>query len=60
MVLTDPSLQVVLALPDVTIPVGNVSVSAELRVVTVLLGFTRTIARVEAAPVSTAAGLKTL
>jgi hypothetical protein len=50
--------QVVLALPDVTNPLGNVSTRGPVRVETTALVLIRVILIVETTPVSTLAGLK--
>jgi hypothetical protein len=51
---------VVLALPETTRPLGNVSVSGAFKLAAVEFGLVKVIARVEALPASTVAGLKAL
>jgi hypothetical protein len=55
-----PPAQVVLALPEVTTPLGNVSVSARVRVAAVVLALLKVIVRVEIPPAAMVAGLKAL
>ena len=55
-----PPAQVVLAPPDVTTPLGNVSVSGAFRVAAVALALFKVIVTVEAPPAAMVAGLKAL
>jgi hypothetical protein len=55
-----PPAQVVLALPEVTTPLGNVSVSGPVRVAAVVLALVKAIVRVEVPPAAMVAGLKAL
>jgi hypothetical protein len=55
-----PPAQVVLALPEVTTRLGNVSVSAPVRVAAVVLALLKVIVRVEVPPAAMVAGLKAL
>jgi len=52
--------QVVLALPETTTPLGNVSVSGAFRVAAVVLALLKVIVRVEVPPAAMVAGLKAL
>jgi hypothetical protein len=60
MVLLGVPLQLVVALPEVTKPLGNVSASGEDRVSAVVPGLLRVMVRVDAPPVPIVAGLKAL
>jgi hypothetical protein len=55
-----PPAQVVLALPEVTTPLGKVSVSGAFRAPAVVLALLKVIVRVEVPPAAMAAGLKAL
>jgi len=55
-----PPAQVVLALPEVTTPLGNVSVSGAFRVTAVVLALLKVIVRVEVPPAAMVAGVKAL
>jgi hypothetical protein len=50
----------VLALPEITTPLGNVSVSGPVRVAAVVLALFKVIVRVEVPPGAIVAGLKAL
>lgn len=53
-------LQVVLALPETTIPAGNVSVSGAVKLATVMAGLLNVMVRVDMSPALIAVGLKAL
>jgi len=55
-----PPAQVVLAVPDTTTPLGNVSVSGAFRVAAVVFALLKVIVRVEVPPAAMVAGLKAL
>jgi hypothetical protein len=55
-----PPTQVVLALPETTTPLGNVSVSGPVRVAAVVFALFKVIVRVEVPPAAMVAGLKAL
>ena len=55
-----PPAQVVLALPETTTPLGNVSVSGLVRVAAVVFALFKVIVRVEVPPGAIVAGLKAL
>jgi hypothetical protein len=55
-----PPAQVVLALPETTTPLGNVSVSGAFRVAAVVPPLLKVIVRVEVPPAAMVAGLKAL
>jgi hypothetical protein len=57
---TVPPAQVVLALPETTTPLGNVSVSGPVRVAAVVFALFKVIVRVEVPPGAIVAGLKAL
>jgi hypothetical protein len=55
-----PPAQVVLAVPETTTPLGNVSVNGALRVAAVVFALLKVIVRVEVPPAAMVAGLKAL
>ena len=60
MAVSAPPVQVVLALPETTTPLGNVSVNGALRLAAVVPELLKVIVRVDVPPASMVAGLKGL